>query len=191
VLAVGLLTERPLFNEEKLMPAKLTALTSLASLALLSTAQAAPIQAIAYHETGRVIVGGLTGEIYLSLRGPDEVLVRSNANDIPGATRDSFVPGEVTYLNLGGFNGFVDLGRIVKPGLGGADLSNLRFAYQAGFTSPIVELQPRFIPPVVEPGVEGFWILDIPEPASLSLAAFAMVGLTSLRRRGLVSTPSE
>jgi hypothetical protein len=167
------------------MSARLIALTGILLLASLSSAHAAPIQAVAYIETGRVIVGGLTGEIYISLRGPDELLDRPNAANIPGATKDNFVPGEVTYLNLGGFNGSADMGHIVELRHSGLDYSNLRFAYQTGFTSPIVELTPvfpgfNFTPP---PGVEGFWITGIPEPASLGLLGSGLLSLALLRRR--------
>jgi hypothetical protein len=173
------------------MHTKLALMTLAAFVGLLHSAQAAPIQALAYIDLLDVKVSGLSGEIYISLRGPEELLDRSAALNIPGATKDNFVPGEVTYLNLGGFNGAVNMGKVIKPSLSLVDFDDFRFAYQTSFTSPIVELTPQigtfgFVPP---PGVEGFWFVSVPEPTSIALAGFSLLGLAA-RRRMSVRSPS-
>src|SRR5687768_16519487 len=88
----------------------------VALIAVAQAAQAAPIQAVLDSTTGITTVGGLTGEIYISLRGADEQLNRPGATPIPGSTLDNCVPGEVTYLSLGGFQGSVSMGPSAKAG---------------------------------------------------------------------------
>jgi hypothetical protein len=114
-------------------------------------------------------------------------LERGNALDIAGATKDNFVPGEVTYLNLGGFNDYVYMGKVFDTGAPLDEIDDLRFAYQTSFTSAPVELTPHllgggpgFTPP---PGVEGFWLLFVPEPTSFGLAGFGLLSLASVCRR--------
>jgi hypothetical protein len=159
------------------------ALAGVALLGLTQVAPAAPIQAVLDPVTGTMYVGGLTGEIYISLRGPDEILNRPAASPIPNAVLDNFVPGEVTYLNLGGFNGNVSMGPVAKAGAA-LDL-RYRFAWQLNFTSSIIEWVPvytsiGFVPPAGQP---GFWIAGEPEPASLAMASTGLVALIAVARR--------
>jgi hypothetical protein len=167
---------------------KFAAIACVAMIALSQAAQAAPIRALVNAgpgETGNVSVAGLTGEIYISIRGADEDLNRPGAADIPGATKDNFVPGEVTYLNLGGFNGNVNMGPVVVPNQTMAEYQNFRFAYQVGFTTPIVEMSPQFVPMGFQPptDAEGFFITIIPEPATFAMAGMGLVGMIAVARR--------
>jgi hypothetical protein len=142
------------------------ALASVALVGFARSTQAAPIQV-------------------LSLRGPDEVLNRAGAPMVPGVTIDPLFPDEITYLNLGGFQGNLNLGSIVKPNLPPAAYSALRFAWQATFTSGIVEFPAMgtmggFVPPF---GEAGFWYFPVPEPAACGMAAMSIVGVVAVARR--------
>jgi hypothetical protein len=161
---------------------------ALAGVALLvgqtQVAPAAPIQAVLDPSTGTMYVGGLTGEIYISLRGPDEILNRPGARPIAGAILDNFVPGEVTYLNLGGFNGNVSMGPAARTDAY-YSLEEYRFAWQLNFTSEIVEMTPSFATPGFVPpvGQAGFWVISAPEPAAMTMAGMGLVGMVAFARR--------
>jgi hypothetical protein len=162
------------------MRMKFAALGCVALFSLTQAALAAPIQAVLNPESGVVTVGGLTGEIYISFRGADENLNRANAFNIPGATKDNFVPGEVTYLNLGGFQGDVNMGPIAKVGVPLDVFDDYRFAWQLNFSSEIVEFTPILGSP--QPGQAGFWIF-VPEPAAFAMAGMGLVGMIAVARR--------
>jgi hypothetical protein len=167
------------------MRMKFAALACGALLASTQTTLAAPIHALLDPQTGIVEVRGLTGEIYISLRGPDEKLNRAAAAPIAGSTLDNFVPGEVTYLNLGGFNGSVSMGPVAKVSSGLDALRDYRFAWQSGFTGEIVEWSARDIPPgSVPPIAGGFWIvMIIPEPTTFAMAGLGVAGMLAFARR--------
>jgi hypothetical protein len=152
--------------------------TFVAYLALSHLAHAAPIQAVANLHTGEVTVAGLTGEIFIALRGPDAMLNRPNGADIPAAVKDIFLPGEVAYLALSGLQGAHTMGNIVRTNFPATDYTQLRFAYQVGFQPPLIELQPTFSTSLTPPpGVEGFWIYRIPEPSGIALAGLGLAAL--------------
>jgi hypothetical protein len=163
------------------MRMKFAALAGVALLGLTQVAPAAPIQAVLDPSTGIMTVAGLTGEIYISLRGPDENLNRAAAAPIAGATLDNFVEGEVTYLNLGGFQGDVSMGPAAKAGAPLNVLDDYRFAWQQNFSSEIVEWAPTLI--FSQPGQAGFFILGIPEPATMAMAGMGLVGMLAVARR--------
>jgi hypothetical protein len=165
------------------MRMKFAALGCVALFSLTQAALAAPIQAVLDPFAGIVTVGGLTGEIYISFRGPDENLIRAAAAPIVGATLDNFVEGEVTYLNLGGFQGNVSIGLVAKAGAGVDVLDDYRFAWQQNFTSEIVEWAPTFFIGSPQPGQAGFFIVGIPEPATFAMAGMGLVGMIAVARR--------
>jgi hypothetical protein len=152
-------------------------------LGLSQVVNAAPIQAVVDAKTGSSNVNGLTGEIYISLGGPDTSLNRAAAAPISGSTLDNFTPGEVTYLNLGGFQGSAAMGNIVQTNLSTSQLQALRFHTQATFTSEIVELTPQIVTSAPAAGTAGFFIVQqVPEPATLGLAGLSLLGLAFRRR---------
>src|SRR5690242_4917135 len=101
------------------MQARLLFAVVLSTLvATVSTVSAAPIQGILNAGTGNVVVNGFTGEIFIALRGPASSLLPENA--LPGdqsRTLELRPPGdEIAYLSLGGINGSLNFGNVVKPG---------------------------------------------------------------------------
>ena len=109
----------------------------------IAAAHAAPLQALAPSDNGEVTVSGLTGEIYISVPGPP--LQRSNALDIPGATKEIIFAGEVSYLDLHGFSGSLSMGPVISPHQTAAAYAHLRLTYQPPFgIGPI--LLPQIVP---------------------------------------------
>jgi hypothetical protein len=155
----------------------------VALIAVAQAAQAAPISAVLDSATGITTVGGLTGEIYISLRGADANLNRPGATPISGATLDNFVEGEVTYLNLGGFQGSVSMGPSAKAGAALDVLDDYRFAWQLNFSSEIVELVPTVVAAAPPVGTPGFFVIGVPEPATMAMAGMGLVGMIAVARR--------
>jgi hypothetical protein len=103
---------------------------------------------------------------------------RARAFQVPGATLDNFVEGEVAYLNLGGFTGSVDMGPIVKNGLTRAELSQLRFVVAINFSSDPQEVAPRFVTGIpASPSHRSFYII-VPEPTGFRVASLSLLALT-------------
>lgn len=165
---------------------KIAAFACVALLGFVSAVQAAPIQGVGKGSTtGNVTVTGLTGEVFVALRGPDELLDRAAAADVSGLTKDATLPGEVAYLGLSGINAPVNMGNVIKPGLTALQLGEFKLAYQATFVSEIVELPAVVVAPGFQPpaGVAGLWVEGIPEPATMALAGLGMIGMVTVARR--------
>jgi hypothetical protein len=159
------------------------ALAFVALLALAQVAQAAPIQGVVDAATGATRMQGFTGEIFGAIRGPEANLLPANALPSGSLTLDATLPGEIAYLGLGGINGQVNVGNVVKAGLSVADLSNLKVAYQLSFTSEIVEFTPTFVTSEAAiPQTAGLFVV-VPEPATMALAGMGLIGLIAVRRR--------
>lgn len=158
-------------------------IVAIALAALASTVSAAPIQGILNPWTGNVVVNGFTGEIFVALRGPENLLLWANAQSNPPYTIDASLPGEIAYLGLGGIHGQINLGNVVKPGLSIAELSSLKIVHQVSFTSEIVELPRIFLPLNFGiPEQPGFFVI-VPEPASCTLLlAYVGAAVTAHRR---------
>lgn len=160
------------------------ALAFVALLALAQVAQAAPIVGVVDAATGATKIKGFTGEIFGALRGPEANLLPAGAQANGSYTLDATLPGEIAYLGLGGINGELNVGNVVKTGLSIADLSNLKVAYQLSFTSDIVELTPTFVTSEAAiPGGQAGLFVVVPEPATMALAGMGLIGLIAVRRR--------
>lgn len=160
------------------------ALAFVAVLALVQVAQAAPIQGIVDPSTGATTISGFTGEIFGALRGAETSLVPASALANGSYTLDATLPGEIAYLGLGGIQGTLNVGNVVKGGLTVADLAALKVAYQVSFTSEVVELPAQFVTSTAQipAGVAGLFVL-VPEPATMALAGMGLIGLIAVRRR--------
>jgi hypothetical protein len=163
------------------------ALASVLLALVTSAASAAPIQGVIDAQTGAVSFSGLTGEIFIAVRAPEQFLLPANFLGAPwGHISPDGFPGEIGILGLSGI--FVDLnfGNVVVPGLATTQLAQIRMAYQAGFTSPIIETPSSFVASAanIPAGQAGLFVI-IPEPASLTLIALMMGALlTAVRFQG-------
>lgn len=158
-------------------------IVAIALAALASKVSAAPIQGILNAETGNVIIQGFTGEIFGALRGSQNLLLPANAQPNLPYTLDATLPGEIAFLGLGGINGQLNLGNVVKPGLSIAELSSLKIVHQVSFTSEVVELPMIFL--LLDssiPEQPGFFVI-VPEPASCSLLLASAGTLWAANRR--------
>jgi hypothetical protein len=84
---------------------------------------------------------------------------------------------QLTLLNLGGNHGDFFWGNVIKSGLPVAQYQRMQLHYQTGFTSPVIELLPTFVPNLaaIPAGQEGFYLVGIPEPSTLALIASALL----------------
>jgi len=148
-----------------------------------SLVTAAPIQGVIDAQTGSVSFSGLTGEIFIAIRGPQQLLRPQNQIDPPWFPEPP-IPGEISLLGLGGIFGSVNFGNVVAPGLTTSQLAQIRMACQPNFVSEVIETPPSFVASAANiPADQGGLFVIIPEPAAAILATSAIAGLVLLRRR--------
>lgn len=159
------------------IPLRVVALLVLTIPFTISSGQAAPIQGTLDLTTGAVTISGFTGEIFCAIRGPENLLLPANALINGSYTLDATLPGEIAYLGLGGMQGALNVGNVVKAGLPIADLQQLQLAYQVSFTSEIIEL-----PAGVSSAPGRSFLIIFPEPASFSLLVISVGAVTAANR---------